>query len=160
MVGLIHDMEQLLESRFQLTINREKTKWVDLRNIGTTLDFLGFSFRYEKGTRYRSYQCLNVSPSRKSVKKIKEKIHEHLSYRNSYKHLTLVIPALNRMLRGWDNYFTVGYRKRAYSEVNHYLNLKLWKFCVRKSQRKKKLPQGETWNSYLKKKGMNFLSYA
>lgn len=160
MTKLIQYMEQLLESRFRLTINRDKTKWVDMRKTGPMLDFLGFTFRYETGTRYRGYQCLNVSPSKKSVKKIKEKIHEHLSYKNSHKHLVLVIPALNRLLGGWDNYFAIGYRKKAYSEINCYLNLKLWKFCARKSQRKKKLPQGDTWNSYLKKQGMNFLSYA
>jgi RNA-directed DNA polymerase len=160
MIEMIHHVEQLLESRFRLTINRDKTKWVDLRKVGPTLDFLGFSFRYERGIHYGDYRCLNVFPSKKSVKNLKAKIHDRLSYKNSHKHLWMVTPHLNRMLRGWDNYFKVSYRKKAYSEVNHYLHLKLWKFQARKSQRKMKLPEGDTWHSYLQKRGMNFLSYA
>lgn len=160
MSGMIQHIEDLLETRFSLTINREKTKWVDLRKIGPTLDFLGFSFRYEWGLHYKGHRCLNVSPSKKSVKNLKLKIHEELSYKNSHKHLLLLVPHLNRMLGGWDNYFRIAYRKKAYSEINHYLQLKLWKFLTRKSQRKKKLPDGDTWNSYMKKQGLNFLSYA
>lgn len=160
MSGMIQHVEQLLESRFRLTINREKTKWIDLRKIGPTLDFLGFSFRYERGIHYRDYQCLNIFPSKKSVKTLKAKIHERLSHKNSHKQIWRVTPELNRMLRGWDNYFKIAYRKKAYSEINYYLQLKLWKFLTRKSQRKMKLPTGDSWNSYYRKRGMNFLSYA
>lgn len=160
MKEMIHHLEDLLETRFRLTINREKTRWVDLRTTGPILDFLGFSFRYEKGIHHRNYLCLNVYPSKKSVKNLKGKIHEFLSYRNSYKPVDQAIAELNRTLRGWDNYFAVGYRKKAYSEVNYYLHLKFWKFLTRKSQRKTKLPEGDTWNSYLRKQGLQFLSYA
>jgi RNA-directed DNA polymerase len=40
-------IEQTLEGRFRLTINRDKTKIVKLNDIGSTLDFLGYTFRYE-----------------------------------------------------------------------------------------------------------------
>ena len=41
-------METLLEGRFQLTINREKTRVVRLSEPRTSLDFLGFTFRYDR----------------------------------------------------------------------------------------------------------------
>jgi len=158
---LIQRLEYFLETRAGLTINREKTKWVDLRKIGVTLDFLGFSFRYEAGRHYKNSACLSFIPSKKSVKKFKEKINDQLAYRNSSKHIFMVAPRLNRTLRGWDNYFKVAYRKKAYSEINHYLDLKLWKFLTRKSQRKMKLPEGyNSWHEYCKKRGVRFLSYA
>jgi len=157
---LIGSLEELLENRFRLTINREKTRWIDLRESGVVLDFLGFSFRYERGIRYPQSRCLNVFPSKKSVKRIKEKIRDHLSYRNTYRPLPAVIEEMNRILRGWDNYFAYGYRKKAYSHVNHYLSLKLWHFATRTSQRKRKLPSGLTWHSFMKSQGFNFLSYA
>jgi RNA-directed DNA polymerase len=159
MNDMIHHVEHLLETRFKLKINREKTKWVDLRKAGSTLDFLGFSFRYERGIHYKGYQCLSIFPSKKSVKNLKLNIHEQLSRKNSHKHLWQIASQLNRMLGGWDNYFKVSFRDKAYREVNEYLRLKLWKFETSKSQRKKKLPEGVTWNSYLKRRGVNFLSY-
>lgn len=36
-------IEQQLEGRFKLTINKEKTKLVNLRPVGSSLDFLGFT---------------------------------------------------------------------------------------------------------------------
>lgn len=41
-------VENLLEGRFGLTINREKTKIVKLEKPQEVLNFLGYSFRYEK----------------------------------------------------------------------------------------------------------------
>lgn len=155
----IQHLEKLIEGRFKLTINREKTKWVDLRNIGETLDFLGYSFRYEKSSRY-SYPCLSVFASKKSVKRVREKIGNILNYRNCYLSLPEVVTDLNRLLSGWRNYFSLGYKKKVYSSVNHHLDLKFWKFCSRKSQRKMKLPAAtDSWHQFAKSVGLNFLSY-
>ena len=45
---LVQWIESQLEGRFRLTINRKKTRIVNLRQPGATLDFLGFSFRYDR----------------------------------------------------------------------------------------------------------------
>ena len=156
---LIQKMEELLEGRFKLAINREKTKWVDLRNIGETLDFLGYSFRYEKSLRY-NYPCLSIFASKKSVKRIREKIGSILDYRKCYMPLPVIVKDLNRLLTGWSNYFSLGYKKKVYSSLNHHLDFKFWKFCSRKSQRKMKLPAKiESWHYLAKSIGLNFLSY-
>jgi RNA-directed DNA polymerase len=157
---LIHYLEDLLEKRFALTINREKTRWIDMRSTGETLDFLGYSFRYEKSRKYDA-PCLSVFTSKKSEKRVREKISKILSYENSYLPLPEVAERLNRMTSGWSNYFSMGYKKKVYSNINHYLDLKFWKFCTRKSQRKMKLPEGETsWHNFAVKSGVQFLSYA
>ena len=46
----VQKIERELEGRFGLTINREKTKVVDLVKKGVSLEFLGYEFRTE---RYR-----------------------------------------------------------------------------------------------------------
>jgi hypothetical protein len=38
------DLESRLEGKFQLEINREKTRVVDLREEGASLNFLGYTF--------------------------------------------------------------------------------------------------------------------
>ena len=41
----IEFIESRLEGKFQLEINREKTRVVDLRDEGASLNFLGYTFR-------------------------------------------------------------------------------------------------------------------
>jgi RNA-directed DNA polymerase len=158
--ALIIKMEEMLEGRFKLTINREKTRMADLRIIGVAFDFLGYSFRYEKSSRYKG-PCLNVAASKKSVKRMKEKVGWILDYRNTHKPLNETVKELNRFLVGWSNYYSLGYRKNSYSAVNYYVGYKFWKFCIRKSQRKMKLPEKyPSWHEFAKGVGVNFLSYS
>ena len=158
--GFICNLEKLIEGRFKLKVNREKTKWIDLRKIGETLDFLGYSFRYEMSLRYNR-PCLSVFASKKSVKSIKEKISNILYYKKCFLPLPKVVKALNQQLIGWRNYFSLGYKKKVYSGINHYLDFKFWKFCARKSQRKMKLPEASSsWHNFAKNLGLEFLSYS
>ena len=41
-------IESKLEQWMGLELNREKTRVVDLRQAGTSLDFLGYTFRYDR----------------------------------------------------------------------------------------------------------------
>lgn len=160
LTNLIKELEELLEGKFRLTINREKTKWIDLRNIGETLDFLGYSFRYEKSLRYKT-PCLSLFASDKSLKKVREKIGIILNYQNSFQPIHKVVKELNLTLGGWKNYFSLGYKKKVYTKVNYHLDYKFWKFCSRKSQRKMKLPsEFNSWHQFATNCGLNFLSYA
>jgi RNA-directed DNA polymerase len=57
-----------LEEWMGLTINREKTKIVRMRT-GESLDFLGYTFRFDRDLHGRNSRYLNVMPSKKSQKK-------------------------------------------------------------------------------------------
>jgi RNA-directed DNA polymerase len=69
---LIDWVEQLLEGRFKLTVNREKTRVVSLDQPGGSLDFLGFTFRYDRDLHGGSHRYLNVFPSKRSVRTVME----------------------------------------------------------------------------------------
>ena len=58
-------IESQLEGRFRLTINRKKTRVVNLRQPGATLDFLGFTFRYDRDLHGRDHRYLTCSHRRK-----------------------------------------------------------------------------------------------
>ena len=49
----IEFIESRLEGKFQLEINREKTRVVDLREEGASLNFLGYTFRYDRDLKGR-----------------------------------------------------------------------------------------------------------
>ncbi|WP_158633703.1 reverse transcriptase domain-containing protein [Tautonia sociabilis] len=63
---LVDWIEGTLEGRFRLTINREKTRIVRMRQPGSSLDFLGFTLRYDHDRHGRGRTFLRVFPSAKS----------------------------------------------------------------------------------------------
>ena len=66
---LIGWTESLLEGRFRLTVNREKTRVVRLRQPGECLDFLGYSFRYDRDLHGSGRRYWNLFPAQKSLTK-------------------------------------------------------------------------------------------
>jgi RNA-directed DNA polymerase len=65
MVGWI---ETKLESWMGLEINREKTRVVKLRQKGASLDFLGYTFRYDRSRpQWGRHRYLNVVPSKQAL---------------------------------------------------------------------------------------------
>jgi len=65
----IEFIESRLEGKFQLEINREKTRVVDLREEGASLNFQGYTFRYDHDLKGRDRKYLNVFPSSKAVQR-------------------------------------------------------------------------------------------
>src|SRR5207244_10938789 len=68
-------MAQFIESKLErwmgLELNREKTRVVDLKQVGASVDFLGYTFRYDR-SRSGPSRYLNVFPSKKALKKERE----------------------------------------------------------------------------------------
>jgi RNA-directed DNA polymerase len=99
---------QMLEGRFKLTINREKTRVVKLTETGATLSFLGFTFRYDLDLQGRGYRYLNVFPAKKSVARLREHLRVLIAA-NPVTPVPTLIERVNRLLRGWKLYFSHGY---------------------------------------------------
>jgi RNA-directed DNA polymerase len=78
-------IESRLEGKFQLEINRDKTRIVDLKERGESLDFLGYTFRYDRDLKGRAKQYLNVMPSEKALRRERKKLHEMTDSRQCFK---------------------------------------------------------------------------
>jgi RNA-directed DNA polymerase len=65
----IEFIESRLEGKFQLEINGEKTRVADLREQGASLNFRGYTLRYDRDRKGRNGKYLNVFPSRKAVQR-------------------------------------------------------------------------------------------
>ena len=101
-------VESKLEGTFGLEINREKTRVVDVKK--ESLDFLGYTFRYDrerKGRRNKTY--LNVLPSKKAIAQEREELREMTDVHQSHTPLPELTARLNRQLEGWASYFSYGY---------------------------------------------------
>ena len=133
-----------------LSINREKTKVIMARQSGTTLDFLGYSFRYDRSLRSKHGRYWNRIPSKKSLQRFRARVHEITS--NDFRPIGVVIIRLNRFMRGWSNYYGTGYPSRTFNALNHYVNGRIWKFLRHLSQRPFKPPEGMSWYEFIYKK--------
>jgi RNA-directed DNA polymerase len=138
---LVDWIEAKLETWMGLEINREKTRVVELKQSGASLDFLGFTFRWDR-SRIGSGHYWNLQPSVRSLERERVKLKELTSGRHSYWPIPMLIGRLNQHLRGWANYFRFGYPSGAFAQINHYVQVRLWQHLKRRSQRPYRIPKG------------------
>jgi RNA-directed DNA polymerase len=154
---LIDWVESLLEGRFRLTINRKKTRVVKLNESGASLDFLGFTFRYDRSWHRRDGRYLNVFPSKKSLARLRERLRELTGSRRCFMPITEMIAELNRTLLGWKPYFRHGYPRMAFRDVNRFALDRLVVHLQRRSQRPFRPPEGVSFYAHLHALGLQRL---
>jgi RNA-directed DNA polymerase len=151
------DIEGFIEGRMGLTINREKTRVVKLEEEGAKLDFLGFTFRYDRDLYGRERRYLNVFPSAKSMEREKERIRELTDHHHCFQPLPEMIETINRQIAGWGSYFNFGYARQAFREINHFVIERLIRHTKRRSQRPMKPAENESYPEFFKRLGLKLL---
>jgi RNA-directed DNA polymerase len=149
-------IEERLESRMGLEINREKTRVLHLKQKGASLDFLGFTFRYDR-SQFGAGRYLNVTPSKKAVRREREKLWQMTSKKHAWKPTPTLIEELTRHLRGWANYFRFGYPRDAFDPINRHVLLRLGSHLRRRSQRPFRPPKGISQYAHYQRMGLRYL---
>ncbi len=150
---LIDWVESLLEGRFRLTINREKTRVVRLNQPAASLDFLGFTFRYDRDLHGSNRRYLNVFPSNKALARVRDKVRHLTSVSRCFQPIPEMIGQVQRLLRGWKAYFAHGYPRVAFRKVNKFVQDRLLRQLHRRSQRPFRLPKGASSYTHLQTLG-------
>ena len=150
-------IENHLEGWMGLVINREKTRTLRLQEEGVSLDFLGYTFRYEKDRNGQPWRFLNLCPSEKSMAKERDKIRELTGPEVCYMPVGEVIEEVNKSLEGWKNFFRIGYCRREFRKMNFFVFERVSRHLHRRSQRGYKIPKGQSVYSFLKQLGLNQL---
>lgn len=96
-------------------------------------------------------------PSKKALKREREALRQKTGPEMCFKPIPTMIEELNRHLKGWANYFSLGYPRKAYREINRYVMVRLTQHLKRRSQRPYRPPAGVSMYQHLHKLGLVYL---
>ncbi len=116
-------------NRLGLTLHAAKTRLVDLRRGKESFVFLGCTIRKKRSIqRNPRRHFMQRWPSPKATKKLRERVRELTSQRQSGKDVKQIIVELNPVLRGWGNYFRTGNADREFNKMDSYVvqSLRRW----------------------------------
>jgi RNA-directed DNA polymerase len=156
---IVRWVEDTLENRFDLIVNQEKTKIVNLKKPTAKIEFLGFQLR-KVAVRHREHQsmCL-INPSEKSLKEATERVSEITNSANGFKPIQKIVKELNLFLTGWGNYFKIGHPGQSFNKLNGHILRRIYRFLQRRSQKGFKKPdKNQTWYKYIRELGVRILS--
>src|SRR5215469_7366369 len=107
-IGLVMD-------RLGLTLHPAKTRLVDLRRGKESFVFLGCTIRKKRSIQRMPWRhFMQRWPSPKATKKLRDRVREITSKRQSGKDVKQLIAELTPVLRGWGNYFRTGNADREF----------------------------------------------
>jgi group II intron reverse transcriptase/maturase len=126
-------------SALGLTVNERKTKLVQLPE--GQFDFLGYTF----GTRYSQSARATIStrPSKKAVSKLIGRIHDETTRRYNQMEPEEKVEEINRIVRGWCNYFNQGPVFKEYWYIRRYTEKRVRRWLMRRQKR-----QGTGYRQY------------
>ena len=128
-----------------LKINRDKTRVVNLNEENTRLDFLGYQFRYVGDRFGRQHRYLHWGPADKSLAREREKLRQMTGPSMCFKPIPILVTEINRHLRGWTEYFKLGYARSAFRKIGWFVRQRLYRHLCRRSQRPFRPSEGTTW---------------
>jgi RNA-directed DNA polymerase len=149
-------VEEKIEKWLGLIINKEKTKVINL-NQGDSLNFLGYVFKFHEDLYGRGKKYLHMGVSEKAIKKEKEALREITSKTYCFLPIPEMISNVNEQIRGWAEYFSIGYPRMAYREINRYVRVCIRNHLRKRSQRHYRPPEGSSFYEHINKLGLVYL---
>ena len=129
---------ETLTKRLKLTLNAEKTR--KMRVPEEPIEFLGYrigrNYRRDTGRAY-----IGTRPSPESVQSVCRRVRELTARRHGLLEPEQVVERLNRLLRGWANYFYLGQVSPAYTAIDRHATRRLrrWLCCKHKVRTGKRM---------------------
>jgi RNA-directed DNA polymerase len=89
----------------------------------------------KNGKQPRTSRGWNLSASPKSIQRERDKLREMTGPEQCFKPIVVLIGQINRQTMGWSQYFSLGYPRKAYRDINCYVQRRLIRHLKRRSQR-------------------------
>ena len=119
-------------ARLGVAVNEEKSRVVDLAR-GESFGFLGFEFRRVRSTRgvWSPHYTPLMKKRTALLRRLKVVFRQYVS-----QPVGRVIERINPILRGWVNYFAVGYSSRCFGYVREWVERKVRRHLMRACHRR------------------------
>jgi group II intron reverse transcriptase/maturase len=131
--------------KLKLTVNEDKTRVCRIPE--EEFDFLSYTFGRMYSARTGQAR-IGYRPSKRSIQRLVRKIHAVTAEAMTWQETTALVDELNRMLRGWANYFQVGTVNRAYRALDSYTTMRLRR-CLRNKHKVRRSGYRNYPDSYL-----------
>lgn len=147
-------IEEKVERRLGLVINREKTRVVRMKDEGATLDFLGYAFRWSRSLMRGGTRYWRVEASKKAQQRARDRLRELTRARYCWKPIDGVVAQVNAFLRGWLGYFSVGHPATVRRKLVRFAEERLVRHLQRRSQRPYRPPAGVSFYQHVHDLGL------
>ncbi len=133
---IVRWLENKLETELGLTVNRDKTRVVRTAEGKESLDFLGFTFRWDRHLSGSPGRYVNIFPSGKALQRVREKIR--VITRITNRPIWNAAEDVSVLLQRWQRHFRYGYPRKDFRDLNYYVLQCFVRFTKRQSQRRAK----------------------
>jgi RNA-directed DNA polymerase len=116
---------EMVLGQLGLSLSSEKTRIVELTRGKEGFDFLGFHLRKVQSWKWRGKFYLQRWPSSRAMNRIRARIRALTERRYAGIQLSIVVERLNRVLRGWSNYFRHANSARKFAQIDSYVHERL-----------------------------------
>ncbi|MGZ6652402.1 MAG: group II intron reverse transcriptase/maturase [Solirubrobacteraceae bacterium] len=137
------EVEQVI-APLGLRLSPEKTRVV---SIDDGFDFLGFAIKRVRGRHGR--MVIHTYPSKRALQSVKNKVRDITKHTGPDQAPDQLLLRVNRVLRGWCNYFRHGVSSRTFAYLRHYA---YWRVVGWLRRRHRKRNWGWLRRTYLKER--------
>lgn len=115
--------------RLKLTLHPEKTQVVEMDRDG--FDFLGFHF-HKLPSRRTGRLVPYAWPSQRAMARVRARIRQLTERTRLRVGLGELVETLNRTIRGWRAYFSLGNSTKRLADLDRYVRSRLWRFLQKR----------------------------
>jgi len=111
-----------------LQLHPDKTRMVCLTGGGQGVDFVGFHHHKVASRRRPGRWYLHRWPSQRAMQSVRAKVHQATDRSKVGQPVEEIVVHLNRVLRGWGNYFRWGSSAQKFWDIDRYVYQRLERF--------------------------------
>jgi group II intron reverse transcriptase/maturase len=136
------ELRTVVQDTLKMELAEEKT---GIRSLEEGFEFLGF--RLWRGISHRTHKTSTVIlPMKEAENRFRRKVKELTRRKWCFLSLDQLLERIQRLIRGWGDYFRIGWISRIYRKLDDYVFQRVWNWLCSKHQGRSK---GWVWRRYI-----------